>query len=80
MICESLTNPPEACTGNTSSGGNKTGLIVGLVILGIFLIILGICCYKKLIKKEITNDMSARVSELVAKYAAKVSDQKKKRK
>lgn len=43
-------------------------------------IIIGIFCYRKIIKREITNDMSAKVDELVAKYASKVSELKKKRK
>ena len=42
------------------------GLVIGLVS----------CVYKKVIKKEITTDMSSRVGEIVANYANKVSKQK----
>lgn len=41
---------------------------------------LGICLYRRLITKELTDDMSSKVNELVAKYATKVSEQSRKRK
>ena len=53
---------------------------MGILIAIIILIGVGVICYRKLINREITNDMSSRVNELVAKYASKVSEQKKKRK
>jgi hypothetical protein len=39
-------------------------------------VVLGICGYRKFIKKELTTDMTSRVGELVANYANKVSKQK----
>jgi len=38
--------------------------------------VLGVCVYRKFIKRELTNDMVSRVGELVANYANKVSKQK----
>lgn len=43
-------------------------------------IVIGLCCYRKCIKKELTKDMFSKVDELVAKYATKVSEQNRKRK
>ena len=81
MICESLSSPPETCSKEIDTPeGNKAGFIIGVILVSIILIFLGLICYRKVFKREITNDMSSRVNELVAKYASKVSEQKKKRK
>ena len=81
MVCGSLSSPPDACHKQLkSASGSRTGVVVGILIAIIILIGVGVICYRKLINREITNDMSSRVNELVAKYASKVSEQKKKRK
>ena len=81
MICSSLMDGKNICSGKKPSPrGNRAGIIVGTSLTIGVLIGLGIVCYRKVIRQEITNDMSSRVNELVAKYASKVSEQKKKRK
>lgn len=53
MICSSLNEPPGACEGEDADAGSasKTGLIVGLSITGVILLIMGICCYKKVFRR-----------------------------
>ena len=81
MVCESLVDQPQACKEeDTQKHPNKGGIIAANIISTIVFIVVGIFCYRKIIKREITNDMSAKVNELVAKYASKVSELKKKRK
>lgn len=43
----------------------------------ILVILLVTCAYRRFIKKELTNDMSSRVGELVATYANEVTKQQK---
>ena len=54
-------------------------LAITLSAIFILLIILAFLIYRRFFKKELTRDMSSKVSELVAKYATKVSEFKKKR-
>lgn len=51
-------------------------ILVVTAISIVFLAIIGVCIYRKFIKRELTNDMVSRVGELVAHYANKVSKQK----
>lgn len=80
MICSSLKNQPSGCNESEQMPTNNKGPIIAAVIISsLVFIVAGICCYRKIIKREITHDMSSKVDELVAKYASKVSEQKKKR-
>jgi hypothetical protein len=48
-----------------------------MVVSLILVILLVTCAYRRFIKKELTNDMSSRVGELVATYANEVTKQQK---
>lgn len=68
MVCSSLETPPKECLDHTKivdpkkNKGFKIWQII-LICIGItFVLILGACVYRKFIKKEITNDMSSKVS------------------
>lgn len=85
MVCSSLNSPPRKCFSDSEEEPKKSKkghivLIILVVIAGVMVFGLGVCIYRKFIKKELTNDMSAKVSELVAKYATKVSEQNRKHK
>ena len=87
-ICQSLEDPPQGCTDRVSvdtpkednSGYNGIFIILGFFALMTIIGIMAACVYKKAVPKEITNDMSSKVDELVANYASAVAKQNKKRK
>ena len=62
MICQSLTNQPSVCNeGDELPKNNKGAIITVVIISSICFILIGICCYRKIIRREITNDMSSKV-------------------
>lgn len=89
MVCASLKSPPMIGCGtydylNIVSGRDNTlatALWITLIlIIVISLIILAIYIYKKTVKKEITNEMSLRVTEMVTQYIKLASANEKKSK
>ena len=89
MVCASLKNPPATGCGAydyldiVTDRGNKISTIlwiVFIVIVAISLIILAVCVYKKTVKKEITNEMSLRVTEIVTQYIKLAESNEKKSK
>ena len=89
MVCASLKNPPVTGCGEydylniLTSRQNDTesilwGILIGLTVVS--LIILGVWIYKKTVKKEITNEMSLKVTEMVTQYIKLASDQERKAK
>ena len=86
-ICESLTSPPKYCSDKSEaaaegeSANSHTGIIVVVVVLSVLVMaVIGICAYRQFISRELTNDMTSRVGELVAHYANRVSKSKSKQK
>ena len=90
MICASLISPPyDPCNqfGYFSFSGiygnNNMEIafwVVFTILVVIALIIGGVIVYKKTVKKEITNEMSLKVTEMVTQYIKLASDQERKSK
>jgi hypothetical protein len=80
MLCSSLLTPPDECTGKTTESHSNIGLIFVVIGCSILFLLVGVICYRRMIHREISNDMSSKVNELVAKYVKKVSEQNKKQK
>ena len=74
--------PPQYCIDGASPTDDEKGndhLAIILVVTCVSIVVvsaIGVCVYRKFIKRELTNDMTSRVGELVANYANKVSKQK----
>jgi hypothetical protein len=66
MVCESLKDV-SMCDGDGEDpiddrDNGRGGIIVAIVICSILLTFAGIYCYKKVIQREITNDMTSKVN------------------
>ena len=77
MVCASLKNAPFSGCGTydfldiVNQRKDNIALILWIVLtvfVVICMIILGVYIYKKTVKKEITNEMSLKVTEIVTQY------------
>lgn len=89
MVCASLKSPPETGCGvydYLDIVSNKTTTtnvyfilwVVLLILVVAGLIFLAVYIYRKTVKKEITNEMSLKVTEMVSQYIKLASDTEKK--
>lgn len=84
MACASLKTRPSGCSEffevEPSSASTATivlavftSIIIAVLVVGLIILI-----YRRTVKKEITNEMSTKVTEMVTKYASLVSEHERK--
>lgn len=69
LICESLTPRPEGCLGDSEpSQVSLTNWIIIAVVLSIAFIVFLLICFRRIARRQLTNNMHGQVNALVNQY------------
>ena len=82
-ICSSLLNPPSSVCSqfgylSTPQEPSQVSFILWAIAISLIsagLIVMGVWIYRRIFKKEITNEMSLKVTEMVTQYIKMAEDQ-----